>query len=40
MGINCCKEDGLDEVTHCGLNNDVVVVTIADELEHAEATKV
>ena len=41
MGINCIEADGLNEEEPCELSNDsVAVVTIADELEHAEQMKV
>ena len=38
--INCCEEDNLDEATHYELSDDdAAVVTIADDLEHAEVMK-
>ena len=40
MVINCCDEDHLDEVMPCGLSNDdLAVVTTADEPEHAKVMK-
>ena len=40
VGNKCCEEDGLDEVTPCELSNDdIAMVTVADETKHIEVMK-
>ena len=37
MGVNYCKEESLNSVIPCKLSNaDVIMITIAEELEHVE----
>ena len=37
MVINCCEEDGLDEVKASQLsNNNLAMVTVADKPEHSK----
>ena len=40
MGLNCCKENYLDDITPCKLSDDdLPAFTIAYETKHAEAMK-
>ena len=40
MGTKCCKEDAHYKVMLCKLSgDDLAVVAVANELEHAEAMK-